>query len=1013
MSEAAVKNCESEKKSTSIEKRVLIAVWFETSNRKSKPISVGSESEIISNSHKMVLNQHSDQKQSMPLFQEPTMDSFMGSHWPQFSNQAHKQSHLPPGIRRPRAETFSAFLSNSNRPESSALLADEPSRVEPAQPRTRTSSLSLPQRKMQDVLGPSIFPPGNWDHNSMRSSVNSQPFMTNELDMIPSGSADGSKALAMTLDYLGLDDPPEFDDPFLTGNQNASGARIRSISLSVSQTQHTQLMEPLTMVPSLPINATVDSHAGFLNPRPRSTTIAYMESASHSFMDGFNINGNENSSVDLIEQKETDSRHLNMRSNFNGASVPSNCLWAVNIDPKLSVADVSNIFGEFGDIDSLRLLANGEAFVSYVNAEDAIIAKNRMQGAQIGKYTISVGFGKGNPIQDSQRNPASKSIWVGNLSHSVTPDELNSLFAQYGTVDAARVVHHKSCGFVNFARLEDAIVARAKLDGIELGGSVLKVGFAKAVKDSEKTQSGSSRNASDIPSSQTSPQSLRISALQSFSGSSEVSRSTTPAASVSIGSSRPSPFDPQLETVNPSKKQKEHTHSASNADVYQKNIPPLSEAGSSRKIDQHRMREMRKRLEDSKCSSNDVEAVFNEVIGDAPQICADYIGNVVIQEVFVRTGEGNRMRLIEELAPYFATLGIHKNGTFAIQKIINTVNTAKHIEKIVSAVKPYTPLLLLDQYGNYVVQCCLRFGAQYNNFMYDAMIKRCADLAIGRYGSRSMRTCLESKFATKVQKKGVAIALLEDAVNIAMNPNGAVLMTWLMDISGIPGRYAQLALKFAPHITSMCVNKLSNGCIMKMINQKEEQDARRSILSHVFNNKSNLEHIILDPSNGLPFIQRILSPECRLSDKERSVVASRVGDILTELPEMQKRQSNYKRLLEIQSRIPYPTAADDFSLFIKPFTSPKSQSSNSTANTPREKTSNRVKSNQSPASGSISIEASSNGVDSSTTYHQGSQLPTPSQSPPFASNVYGGHEYGNHTSNGYSGGNVSPRYYPN
>jgi hypothetical protein len=64
----------------------------------------------------------------------------------------------------------------------------------------------------------------------------------------------------------------------------------------------------------------------------------------------------------------------------------------------------------------------------------------------------------------------------------------------------------------------------------------------------------------------------------------------------------------------------------------------------------------------------------------------------------------------------------------------------------------YTPALFMDQFGNYVVQCCLRFGAPWTDFIFESMMEKLWETAQGRFGARAMRACLESHSATKEQQ---------------------------------------------------------------------------------------------------------------------------------------------------------------------------------------------------------------------------------------------------------------------
>lgn len=78
-----------------------------------------------------------------------------------------------------------------------------------------------------------------------------------------------------------------------------------------------------------------------------------------------------------------------------------------------------------------------------------------------------------------------KKIYVGNLSFSITDDELQQAFASFGTVTSARVVMDKmsgrSKGF-GFVEIEDdagADTAIEKMNGQTIGGRPVRVSEAK------------------------------------------------------------------------------------------------------------------------------------------------------------------------------------------------------------------------------------------------------------------------------------------------------------------------------------------------------------------------------------------------------------------------------------------------------------------------------------------------------------------------------------------------------
>jgi GH24 family phage-related lysozyme (muramidase) len=71
---------------------------------------------------------------------------------------------------------------------------------------------------------------------------------------------------------------------------------------------------------------------------------------------------------------------------------------------------------------------------------------------------------------------------------------------------------------------------------------------------------------------------------------------------------------------------------------------------------------------------------------------------------------------------------------------------------ICTHIAPFVPLLLLDQFGNYVVQCCLSMGPEKNQYVFDAIVDNCWEIGQGRFGARSVRAILENSIVTKNQQ---------------------------------------------------------------------------------------------------------------------------------------------------------------------------------------------------------------------------------------------------------------------
>jgi RNA recognition motif-containing protein len=81
-----------------------------------------------------------------------------------------------------------------------------------------------------------------------------------------------------------------------------------------------------------------------------------------------------------------------------------------------------------------------------------------------------------------------KKIYVGNLPFTATSEQLNDLFAKFGTVESAKVLtdrdtgRSKGFGFVEMSTDDQAAAAIEKLHGSDMGGRNLVVNEARPME---------------------------------------------------------------------------------------------------------------------------------------------------------------------------------------------------------------------------------------------------------------------------------------------------------------------------------------------------------------------------------------------------------------------------------------------------------------------------------------------------------------------------------------------------
>lgn len=73
-------------------------------------------------------------------------------------------------------------------------------------------------------------------------------------------------------------------------------------------------------------------------------------------------------------------------------------------------------------------------------------------------------------------------LYVGNLSYSVTNEQLEKLFSNYGEVKQVNIIEGKGFGFVEMGSNSEAKKAKEVLNGYEFEGRTLKVDEARPPK---------------------------------------------------------------------------------------------------------------------------------------------------------------------------------------------------------------------------------------------------------------------------------------------------------------------------------------------------------------------------------------------------------------------------------------------------------------------------------------------------------------------------------------------------
>lgn len=785
------------------------------------------------------------------------------------TNTASKTSRPTPSTSpfRPGSTSASAAESafnsaqSSTNPGTAALLS-------------RLRAGSMPQRTsilgQSSVFGSSFG--SNWGNTRARAAtLNSISSAEDAASPSQSGFAkDGmNEASVRTLDYLGLAETPQPSraEPLRAGDG--------------SEQAH---VDPLANFHQR--NASSRFRSFSVNTQPQQYNMESLENA------GFYQNGTLTPRGAAVLEAEYQAVQEKVRLHNEAVQA-----FAVNASAARPRARTAGLV-ETPQRTSLRNFVQGSGLDESPSSNDLQIPEGSLADALTGLNLADGSGALGDGFDETDMQP-SRSLWIGSIPNSTTMSSLDAIFSRFGPIESTRVLTHKNCGFVNFENADNAIRARQILNGKEIfpGAGPVRIGFAKAPTSNAMTPS-------EPMLTPTSAENEKTPAVGANGGpAADQSTSTGMGASPMID--RLTELQPEIlqivtEFGAPHQDIPVVSANIQSAAAYralEKEIPPIPEPSATRMYDAPRLRDIRKRIDNGTCGLQEIEQIAMDMLPEIAELSSDYLGNTVVQKLFEFCSEQTKEQMLVQIAPHLAEIGIHKNGTWAAQKIIDVCKTDSQIRLIVDSLRPYTIPLFLDQYGNYVLQCCLRFGHPYNDFIFETMLSHLNEVSQGRFGARAMRACLESHHATKPQQRMMAAVIALSSMQLATNANGALLLTWLLDTCSFPRRRSVLAPRLVPHLVQLCTHKVAYLTVLKVINQRNEPEARDLVLKALFfgANDAILEQILRDQTSGVTLIFKILTTPF-LDDNMRPDVVRNITKVLTKI----KAQPNqgYKRLMD-------------------------------------------------------------------------------------------------------------------
>lgn len=137
-----------------------------------------------------------------------------------------------------------------------------------------------------------------------------------------------------------------------------------------------------------------------------------------------------------------------------------------NIHPETTIEEICNVV-RGGLLHHIRYIPDKHiCFVTFIDPTSAasFYALSNLQGLMIHNRRLKIGWGKHSgplppAIALAVSGGASRNVYIGNLDESWTEERLRQDFSQYGEVELVNALREKSCAFVNFTNIANAIKA--------------------------------------------------------------------------------------------------------------------------------------------------------------------------------------------------------------------------------------------------------------------------------------------------------------------------------------------------------------------------------------------------------------------------------------------------------------------------------------------------------------------------------------------------------------------------
>merc|ERR1719245_1025389 len=216
---------------------------------------------------------------------------------------------------------------------------------------------------------------------------------------------------------------------------------------------------------------------------------------------------------------------------------------------------------------------------------------------------------------------------------------------------------------------------------------------------------------------------------------------------------------------------------------------------------------------------------FMELKDRVADLMMDNFGHYAIEALFATSGDDQRLFLVMNLAPSIAVVSCHKQGSFSIQAMMDTLRSGPEIETLVEALSKHVMQIILNCSGHYVILRFLsKFGYPYTRFVHRALVGHCYEFSTDHYGLRVMKAAVDA--GPHSQLTNVFNCIVKHTNTLVENQYGNYIIQHLLDVCPVQITSTNKK-KLCGNYVRYSKQKFSSNVVEKVIRHSNKETERR------------------------------------------------------------------------------------------------------------------------------------------------------------------------------------------